>query len=363
MKKIKLLSFLLFGFLSCQKQGQKDMVASNTKEIINVDKIKFETAGFSDKYDLLPKLDLKEIDEKEFNQLKNFKNDLIKKPLIEDKGNYYLEVGSKTIKLKKKEGTIWYNYLGFYTSLNMYAFSCNSVSESLGFSDFELINKSNGKIYKIVSPGDDKIETPISSPNIKYLAYFYNQIYSDNNSFLGILKIDSYKNFQEFSSFTSENFRIHQIAWSIDNLLLVKTSSDNERNFKYYKSDLTFKKNEKANLISNKWFGNYTAWFSYGEIGGQNVGWELEIKINKENIIASGNGYQIGFTDELNALEDGNKLILKHKKNIDGYTLGENMDTEFVLINDNGKYFIQSKWIDSDILTKPDQKGYKISKK
>lgn len=46
---------------------------------------------------------------------------------------------------------------------------------------------------------------------------------------------------------------------------------------------------EEANLISNKWLGNYIAWFSYGEIGGTNNGWELKININKENIIASGN--------------------------------------------------------------------------
>ena len=119
---------------------------------------------------------------------------------------------------------------------------------------------------------------------------------------------------------------------------------------------------DKVNLISNKWFGTYNTWFSYGEIGGTNAGWELEININKENIIASGNGYQIGFTDELNAVEDGNKLILKYKKNIDGYTLGENMNTEFVLIEDKGKYFVQSEWVDSDILTKPEKYGYKIMK-
>lgn len=119
---------------------------------------------------------------------------------------------------------------------------------------------------------------------------------------------------------------------------------------------------EKANLISSKWFGNYTAWFSYGEIGGMNTGWKLEIDINKENIRASGNGYQIGFIDELNAVEDGNKLILKYKNNIDGYTLGENMDPEFVLINDSGKYYIESKWVDSDILTKPEKYGYVIIK-
>jgi|GEM_PF-3746517 len=114
--------------------------------------------------------------------------------------------------------------------------------------------------------------------------------------------------------------------------------------------------------ISSKWYGIYKVWFDYGKIGGVNAGWELKINIDKAVITASGNGYQIGFTDQLEAVEEGNKLILRYKKNIDGYSLGENMNPEFLLIEDNGKYYIQSEWVDSDILTKAEKNGYKISK-
>ncbi|AZA81934.1 hypothetical protein C1637_24725 [Chryseobacterium lactis] len=115
--------------------------------------------------------------------------------------------------------------------------------------------------------------------------------------------------------------------------------------------------------IDKKWYGIYKVRFDYGEIGGMNAGWDLEININGENITASGSGYQIGFKDELTATEKGNRLILKHKKNLDGYTLGKNMDPEFVLIEDNGSFYVQSEWIDSDIITKPETNGFKIVKK
>ncbi|WP_412850358.1 hypothetical protein ACL0VS_11930 [Chryseobacterium sp. PMSZPI] len=114
--------------------------------------------------------------------------------------------------------------------------------------------------------------------------------------------------------------------------------------------------------INKKWYGIYKVRLNYGEIGGMKAGWDLEININGENITASGSGYQIGFKDELTATEMGNKLILKHKNNLDGYTLGKNMDPEFILIEDNGSFYVQSEWIDSDIITKPETKGFKILK-
>lgn len=250
MKQIKLFLFLLFSFVSCQKQAESNIIVSKAKAVVNIDKVKFETVGFSDKYDLLPKLNFQEIGEKEFNELKNSTNLLTKKSVKENLKNYYLETDNNVLELKKenkrtignRNGEVWYEYLGFYSSLDMYAFSTNSVSESLGFSDFELINKSNGKIYKIVSPGDGKIESPVPSSQTKYLAYFYNQVYNDNNSFLGILKIDSNKNLEEFASFISEDFKIYQITWSKADVILIKVSSDNGKNFKYFKSDIPSKK-------------------------------------------------------------------------------------------------------------------------
>ena len=114
--------------------------------------------------------------------------------------------------------------------------------------------------------------------------------------------------------------------------------------------------------LSNKWIGKYSTYFSYGKIGGENAGWNLEIEISNDSIIAAGDGYQIGFTDLLIAKESDNELVLNHLKNLKGYKLGTKMDPEFVLIENKGKYFIKTKWIDSDIVTKPNKLGYEITK-
>ncbi|WBV51292.1 hypothetical protein [Chryseobacterium gambrini] len=124
-----------------------------------------------------------------------------------------------------------------------------------------------------------------------------------------------------------------------------------------------FKNLNATKSISKKWLGIYKARFNYGKIGGVNAGWDLEINVNKATITASGNGYQIGFMDELNAVEKDNKLVLNYKKNIDGLSLGENMNPEFIITEENGKYYIQSEWIDVDVLTKPKKNGYEIYKK
>lgn len=116
------------------------------------------------------------------------------------------------------------------------------------------------------------------------------------------------------------------------------------------------------NKISNKWIGKYSTYFSYGKIGGDNAGWDLEIEISNDSIIAIGEGHQIGFKDLLLAKENGSELILSHSENLNGYKLGAKMNPEFVLIENKGKYFITTKWIDGDIVTKPNQLGYEITK-
>jgi hypothetical protein len=124
----------------------------------------------------------------------------------------------------------------------------------------------------------------------------------------------------------------------------------------------TIKSVSNTRTISEKWYGKYSTYFSYGKIGGDNAGWGLELEISSDEIKANGEGYQISFTDLLSGNESNNTLILSHLKNISGYKQGVNMNPEFELIEDNGKFFIKSNWIDSDIITKPNKLGYEISK-
>ncbi|MFD2286663.1 hypothetical protein GJU39_18850 [Pedobacter petrophilus] len=114
--------------------------------------------------------------------------------------------------------------------------------------------------------------------------------------------------------------------------------------------------------IPSTWVGKYSAYFTYGDIAGQNAGWELDIKITNSKITAEGKGFQMAFLDELSAKAIGSKLILTHLKNVSGYRTGKSMIPEFILINDHGKFYVQSKWIDGDVKEKPEQFGYKIDK-
>lgn len=258
MKQLKLLLLLLFSFVTCQKKIDN----SNTKTVIDITNIKHNIVGFSDKYDTLSNLNFQEINKKEFDKLKKGNDFFVQTPISKKGINSFLEINNKILQLRGKnekktnreDGEIWYSYLGFYPSLNMYAVSSNSMNEGLDFSDFELINKSNGKIFKIISPNDDKINNPVPSDHAKYLAYFSNQTYNDNNSFVGILKIDSNKNLKEYKSFISESFKIHEIDWSGDNWIFIKTSSDNGKTFKYYKSNIFL---DKISGKFNEWRGAY----------------------------------------------------------------------------------------------------------
>lgn len=114
--------------------------------------------------------------------------------------------------------------------------------------------------------------------------------------------------------------------------------------------------------LSAKWIGTYNAYFSYGQIAGENAGWNLKIEISNDTIKATGDGYQISFSDVLTAKEDDKKLILYHCKNISGYTLGEKMNPEIILTEDKENYFVKTKWIDKDIITKSTTLGFEISK-
>ncbi|MGN7808911.1 hypothetical protein [Flavobacterium sp. 22076] len=57
----------------------------------------------------------------------------------------------------------------------------------------------------------------------------------------------------------------------------------------------------------------------------------------------------------LSANNDGNKLIFNQLRNLEGNDLGSTMKPEFILIEQGGKYYIQSEWIDSEFINKKKQ--------
>lgn len=245
----------------CTKEQKVTSEPVVQKEIVDVKDLKHFEVGFEEKFETLPLLDFTEITQNEYDDLKSIAHPITNSPLQARNGNYILEINDKILQLKKltntlKEGETQYDYLGFYPSLQMYAFSANSIADYLGFSELNLINATNPSVYSIVSPGDNKVENPVISPNTKYLAYCYNDIYDKNKSFLGILKINSDKTFTEYRSFSSDNFNIKDIVWFGDDYIGVKVTDDESKTFKYYKANLSLSNNNKSSNLSGI-DGNY----------------------------------------------------------------------------------------------------------
>ena len=232
----------------------------------------------------------------------------------------------------------------------------NKESENLKGEIFEINNKLIDKIKKIKKENLSKeFDIWLFYTDKKYTEYVgmdspYNY---KTPRITDLYFLKSGKNdWQKLESFKINNDKdeIKENVWRttfIDKII----KESNENNIK-----------SSNNILSSKWIGKYSTYFSYGKIGGDNAGWTLEIIINNNQIKAIGDGYQISFTDLLIANENNNKLILNHLKNISGYKQGANMNPEFILSEDNGKYYIKSKWIDSDIVTKSQLLGYEIDK-
>lgn len=157
-------------------------------------------------------------------------------------------------------------------------------------------------------------------------------------------------------------------GWELKETFKLKNDSDEVKENEWRNKkieDLISNSNKKDNKskISSSWIGKFSTYFDYGDNGGQNTGWELEINITDDKIIARGDGFQMGFLDELSLQENNEiEIYLKHKKNISGYKLGQKMEPEFVIKKVDQKFYIDSKWISNDVKNKKNTHGYLIEK-
>ncbi|GEN74424.1 hypothetical protein [Chryseobacterium hagamense] len=259
MKNIAQIILLTAVLINCNKKETKSEF-SVQKAFIDINDLKHLEVGSSENFESVPVLNFVEITENEYNNLKIEANFITDFPVKKRNHNYLLNVKNKTLQLKEmtptvKEGEKQYHYLGFYPTLNMYAFSENSLSDNLGFSELNLINTSNSFFYSIISPGDDKVENPVVSPMTKYLVYHYNYIYDQNKSFIGILKIGSdKKTLTEYRSYSSSNFKVIDTAWFGDDHIGIKVTNDDLETFRYYKASLQVSGHKHFSSID----GNYS---------------------------------------------------------------------------------------------------------
>lgn len=303
------LSIILF---SCTKEEEIKKELPVQKKVIDIKMLKHIEVGLTENFEKLPLLDFTEITKEEYKNLKSTANTITNSPLHEKDDNYVLEINNRILQLRSlantlKEGETQYKYLGFYPSLNIYAFSANSIGDGLGFSELNLINATNSYVYSIVSPGDDTVENPVISPNTKYLAYCYNYIYDKNKSFLGILKINNNQTFIEYRSFSSDYFDIKEIVWLGDDYIGIKVTNDDSKTFKYYKANLSFTNNKSSNLSNID--GNYNIYIETEatSTGMASISYSFTIK-DKEAILKTNTYHE--------SIRCNGKYVIKENNNI-----------------------------------------------
>lgn len=227
--------------------------------------------------------------------------------------------------------------------------------------------KIKGEIYEVNNQLTDQIKKTKKENLIKEFNIW---VFYTDKKYTEFVGLDSPYNFKTPRVVNLYRLILGDTNWEMIDHFDVKNNKDEEKEIEWQNSfidKIITESNKKEtilnkNSISNKWIGKYSTYFSYGKIGGDNAGWSLEIEIKENEIKATGDGYQVSFIDLLTANENKNELTLNHLKNVFGYKLGANMNPEFTITEDNGKYYIKSKWIDGDIITKSDKLGYKIDK-
>jgi len=207
--------------------------------------------GYVENYEKQPKIKFTKSSKAEYEQCKK-SSEPVKLKIKESKADFTLSTKVKSFKLKKTNNEEndfdGYEYIGYYKKLKMWAFTENTMSDNLGIGTFALLDSLNANYYNIISIGDGAIETPIPSPNGKYLVYYYNRLYDGDSSFIGMLQankgLKASQVFKEKLSFDTERFAVEGIRWLNDKTLIVKAyhtvKKDGKREeiIQYYKANI-----------------------------------------------------------------------------------------------------------------------------
>jgi len=260
---MKLPFFILLSIailVSCRNETKKQKIdPTPKKELIEAHSDSIKPPGKTidvDSDEESPKLVFDSISESEFNKLKATK--FLRKIKPEQKGNeFYIETAIRKHTFRKYkdygEPKNWCGteLKGVYPALKLFVLTENSTAEHMGFGELFLLDSVTDYQYFISSIGDGSVETPIPSPNNKYLVYYYNEVYEHQNSQIDVLKINSKTKPEKYliphSSYYSNQFAVEQIIWKSDRCFYVKgyremydeSSGQWIKEFKYYRT--TFK--------------------------------------------------------------------------------------------------------------------------
>ncbi|QMV67574.1 hypothetical protein HS960_07865 [Sphingobacterium paramultivorum] len=209
------------------------------------------TVGYGDRYDSLPKLVFNTATLEDYRKAFSSNHIVNKTPAVERK-NLVIPTGKGKLEFKKYsfsadqgDGFRGWAYKGYLPQLKMHILVSNHVSESLGFSDLVLLDSTNGSQHTIASIGDGAVEIPIPSPNGYFLTYYYNQVYTSNSCFIGILAVRKGKapfriKLSEYNSFETDNWAVEDIRWINNTTIIIKAytlkkiDNENSKQFAYY---------------------------------------------------------------------------------------------------------------------------------
>lgn len=171
---------------------------------------------------------------------------LLKKQIKEDEKSYCLNINNVEVELRKdtvkgyyRGGESWWEYVGYYPDLDMYAFlSCYVSGDLITFSDCMLIDQERGNEYLLLALGDAFGSAPLLSPNNDYLLDYSNS--GDGGGSVRIFKINDKEvpasyiiRYAEESKFP---FFIKNIIWKSDSEIFIKAySNEDEKEYEYYK--------------------------------------------------------------------------------------------------------------------------------
>ena len=232
----------------------------------NVEEVKDSTLfsiGYDDDGAKLHSLEAIPIMEEEYLACDTSYQKLLKKKIKENKQQFYLNINNAEIAFQKDTmeihngGESWYEYIGYYSDLNMYAIFDVSVSGDLNtFSDFMLIDPETGYKYVLLPLGDAFGEPPLLSPDNNYFLDYFLDYYSGNNvSTIRIFKISDKKTPSSYITRYAEQsdfpFFIENLIWKSDSEIFIKAyknvSDDNgsHKEYEYYKILLEGKNKNK----------------------------------------------------------------------------------------------------------------------
>lgn len=102
---------------------------------------------------------------------------------------------------------------------------------------------------------------------------------------------------------------------------------------------------QSANLINNNWQGTYNLNIDYEKLDNvSEMSIDYDIEIYNEKCTFSGMGYKTYFTDLCTIEENGNQLVLKYIKTIDGdgFSDHSNLTNLGIITYKEGKYYLKS---------------------